>query len=63
MKSPHGKGVYKRRALGECFNARARQWGLRQFTVRGLEKVNAALRFFALANNILTAHRLAQARA
>ena len=62
MKSPHGKGVYKRRAMGECFHARARQWGLRQFTLRGLDKVNAVLRFFALANNILTAHRLHLAR-
>ena len=28
MKSPHGKGVYKRRSMGECINARFRQWGL-----------------------------------
>jgi transposase len=35
MKSPHGKGIYKRRAPGECINARFRNWGLRQFTVRG----------------------------
>jgi transposase len=58
MKSPHGKGVYKRRAIGECINARFRQWDLRQFTVRGIDKVKTALLWFALANNILAGHRL-----
>jgi transposase len=58
MKSPHGKAVYKRRAPGECINARFRNWGLRQFTVRGREKVLTVLRWFALANNIFAAHRL-----
>lgn len=58
MKSPHGKGVYKRRAMGECINARFRQWGLRQFTVRGVHKIKTALLWFALANNILAGHRL-----
>jgi transposase len=58
MKSPHGKGVYKRRAPGECINARFRNWGLREFFVRGREKVLCVLRWFALANNILTGHRL-----
>jgi transposase len=61
MKSPHGKAVYKRRSRAECINARFRNWGLRQFTVRGLDKVNAVLRWFALANNILAAHRLLHA--
>ena len=59
MRSPHGKGVYKRRAMGECINARFRQWNLQQFTVRGREKVNAVLHWFALANNILAGCRLA----
>jgi transposase len=63
MKSPHGKGVYKRRALGECINARFRQWDLHQFTVRGSEKVTTVLRWFALANNILAGHRLVTAAA
>ncbi len=58
MKSPHGKSVYKRRAPGECINARFRQWGLHQFTVRGVDKVDTVLRMFALANNILAGHRL-----
>jgi len=61
MQSPHGKGVYRRRAMGECINARFRQWHLHQFTVRGREKVNAVLHWFALANNILASPRLVAA--
>jgi len=63
MKSPHGKAVYKRRSLGECINARLRNWRLHQFTVRGQTKVTAVLRLFALANNILAGHRLLKAAA
>jgi transposase len=63
MKSPHGKAVYKRRVRAECINARLRNWGLYQFTVRGVEKVTAVLRLFALTNNILAGHRLLQASA
>ncbi len=63
MRSPHGKGVYKRRSMGECINARFRQWGLRQFAVRGVRKITTALLWFALANNILAGHRLQRARA
>ena len=61
MKSPHGKGVYKHRARAECINARFRNWGLYQFTVRGVDKVNTVLRWFALANNILAGNRLLHA--
>lgn len=61
MKSAHGKGVYKRRAMGECINARFRNWRLQQFTVRGREKANTVLHWFALANNILQGHRLIRA--
>jgi transposase len=61
MKSPHGKAAYKRRAPAECLHARFRHWGLRQFLVRGLDKVAVALRWFALANNVLQGHRLLQA--
>ena len=61
MRSPHGKSVYKRRARAECINARFRNWGLQQFTVRGLKKVQTVLRWFALTNNILAGHRLLQA--
>ena len=63
MKSPHGKAVYKRRSMGECINARFRQWGLRQFTVRGIAKVKTVLLWFALANNILAGNRLQAAQA
>ena len=38
--------------------ARFRQWGLHQFTVRGVDKVDTVLRMFALTNNILAGHRL-----
>ena len=58
MQSPHGKAVYKRRSMGECINARFRQWRFSQFTLRGRAKVRAMLSLFALANNILQARRL-----
>ena len=58
MKSPHGKAVYKRRAAGDCINARLRNWGLGQFTVRSQKKALTILRWFALANNILAGNRL-----
>ena len=63
MNSPHGKGVCKRRGMGECINARWRQWRLYQFTVRGREKANTVLHWFALANNILAGHRITAAAA
>jgi transposase len=58
MDSPHGKSVYKRRARGERINACFRNWGLRQFAVRGCEKARTVLQWFALTNNILATHRL-----
>ena len=58
MQSPHGKAVYKRRSMGECINARLRQWRFSQFTVRARPKVHAVLTLFALANNILQGRRL-----
>jgi transposase len=58
MQSSHGKAVYKRRGMGECINARMRQWRLSQFTVRGRTKLHAVLSLFALANNILQGRRL-----
>ena len=63
MKSPHGKVVYRRRSMGECINARFRQWNLRQFLVRGRLKVQAVLNMFALANNILQGYRLTRSAA
>ena len=59
MKSPAGKGVFKRRALAECIHARYRQWHLDRLTVRGRAKVRAVMLWFALANNVLRAQALA----
>jgi len=61
MKSPRGKARYKRRALCECIHARFRNWGLRQFTVRGRQKVRAVALLYALANNVLATRRLCPA--
>jgi transposase len=61
MRSPHGKSVYKRRARAEWINATLRNWGLYQFSVRGIDKVTTVLRWFALANNILAQSRLIKA--
>lgn len=63
MDSPQGKDIYKRRSMHECINARFRQWGLSQFTVRGSRKVTTVLRWFALAHNILAGNRLINAAA
>jgi transposase len=57
MKSARGKARYKDRAICECIHARWRTWNLRQFTVRGRQKVRAVALWFALANNILQGHR------
>ncbi|HET6549483.1 MAG TPA: IS1182 family transposase [Solirubrobacter sp.] len=61
MTSPAGKARYKRRALCECIHARFRNWNLRQFTVRGRQKVRAVALRFALANNVLATRRLCPA--
>lgn len=63
MRSPAGKAQYKRRAIAECINARFRQWGLSQLTVRGQAKARSVLLWYALTNNIFQAHRLTQAAA
>jgi transposase len=63
MKSPRGKGRYKRRSIAECINARMRQRRLHQITVRGLHKARTVLLWFALAHNVLRAARLAEATA
>jgi hypothetical protein len=47
------KAIYKERAAtAECANAQARNRGLKQFVVRGLEKVKAIALWYALAHNI-----------
>ena len=48
------KAIYKERAAtAECVNAIARNRGLRQVAVRGLEKAKAVLLWFALAHNVM----------
>ena len=42
----------------ECINAIARNRGLQQFGVRGLDKVRAVVLWFALAHNLLRAVEL-----
>ena len=59
MASPEGKAQYKQRSVCECIHARWRNWNLKQFTVRGIEKVRAVILWFALTNNILQGYRLA----
>lgn len=61
MGSQAGKARYKPRSICECIHARWRNWDLRQVTVRGIEKVRAAVLWHALTNNILQGHRLATA--
>jgi transposase len=59
MADEAGKSRYKLRSICECIHARWRNWNLRQFTVRGSEKVRAVVLGYALTNNILQGHRLA----
>ena len=59
MASEAGKAQYKARSICECIHARWRNWDLRQLTVRGIDKVRAVVLWYALTNNILQGHRLA----
>lgn len=63
MQSEAGKATYSKRSIHECINARFRQWGLVQLTVRGRAKAAIVLTWYALANNILQGARLRQAAA
>ena len=63
MKSDTGKATYRRRSIHECINARFRQWGLAQLTVRGRAKAMVVLTWYAVANNILQGERLRRAAA
>lgn len=60
MASEAGKALYAIRVICECIHARWRNWGLRQVTVRGREKVRAVVLLFALTNNVLQGFRLLQ---
>lgn len=54
MGTAEAKEIYKERAAtAECVNAIARNRGLRQFPVRGADKVMAVLLWFALAHNVM----------
>ena len=59
MGTPAAHRIYKLRAATvECINAIARNRGLQQFGVRGLDKVRAVVLWFALAHNLLRAVEL-----
>src|SRR4051794_11500479 len=56
------KDIYKQRAAtAECANAQARNRGLTQFVVRGLEKVKAVALWHALTHNMVCSWRLIEA--
>lgn len=56
MGTAEAKEIYKDRAsTAECVNAIARNRGLQQFLVRGLQKVHAVVLWFALAHNLMRA--------
>jgi len=63
MQSEAGKASYRKRSIHECINARFRQWGLVQITVRGRAKALIVLTWYALTNNILQGERLRRAAA
>ena len=59
MGEPASKEMYKLRGqAAEWTNAQARRHGLYMLVVRGLQKVQAVLLVFALANNLLRAAKL-----
>jgi transposase len=59
MGTNEAKRIYRLRAsTAEWVNARLRNWGLRQFLVRGLAKVRSVSRLFALAHNAVRGYVL-----
>jgi hypothetical protein len=62
MQTDEAKAIYEKRASSvEWVNAILCNRGLRQFTVRGLEKVKAVVLWFSLLHNLLISHKLRQA--
>lgn len=60
MNTDTAREIYKdRAATAECVNAQARNRGLLRLPVRGLAKVKAVVRLFALAHNLLRTSVLA----
>jgi transposase len=59
MGTEPAKAIYKQRAAtAECCNAQARNRGLRQFLVRGLDKVRNVALWHALTHNMVCGWRL-----
>ena len=59
MNEDAAKDIYKERAAtAECVNAQARNRGLRQFLVRGLEKVKSVALMYGLTHNMVCGWRL-----
>jgi len=53
MGTPEAKEIYKQRAAtAECVNAQARNRGLQQLKVRGIEKVKGIATWFAIVHNM-----------
>jgi transposase len=64
MGTPEAKRIYRQRAAtAECVNALARNRGLQQFRLRGLNKVRIVAAWYALAHNVLRAFALRAAGA
>jgi transposase len=61
MASPAGKAVYKHRSICELVHAKLRNRQIDRIYLRGRAKVESWMRWFSLAANILTAHRLLSA--
>ena len=62
MNTDAAKAIYKERAASvECANAQARNKGLIQFPVRGLEAVKAVALWHALTQNMFCSWRLVPA--
>jgi transposase len=54
MGEPEAKEIYRLRAsTAECVNAIARNRGLQQFRVRGLDRVRTVVLWYALAHNLM----------
>ena len=59
MGTDEAKEIYKQRAASvECVNAHVRNRGLRQFVVRGIEKVKAVTLWHVLVHNFVCTLRL-----
>jgi hypothetical protein len=59
MQTEEAKALCKKRASSvEWANAMLCNRGLRQFTVRGLEKVTAVVLWFSLLHSLLMGHKL-----